>query len=55
MWNILGTYFIAFVKVVAHSKFHSLEGFWPSNNWRFNYARVSLLTIMDVVDLEDSI
>jgi hypothetical protein len=29
-----------------------LEGFWPSNNWRFNYARVSLSTTMNVVDLE---
>jgi hypothetical protein len=30
-----------------------LEGFWPSNNWKLNYARVKLLSIMSVVDLED--
>jgi hypothetical protein len=27
-----------------------LEGFWPSSNWRFNYARASLSTMMDIVD-----
>ncbi len=32
-----------------------LEGFWPSNNWMFNYARASLSTMMDVLDLEDPI
>jgi hypothetical protein len=32
-----------------------LEGFWPSSNWRSNYVRVSLLTMMDIVDLEDPI
>jgi hypothetical protein len=30
-----------------------LEGFWPSSNWRSNYARASLSTIIDVVDIED--
>ncbi len=24
-----------------------LEGFWPSSNWRSDYARVSLSTVMD--------
>jgi hypothetical protein len=32
-----------------------LEGFWPSNNWRFNSAMVSLSIMMDVVDLKDLI
>ncbi len=27
-----------------------LEGFQPSSNWRSNYARASLSTVMDVVD-----
>jgi hypothetical protein len=30
-----------------------LEGFWPSNNWRFNYAKVELLSTNQVIDLED--
>jgi hypothetical protein len=28
-----------------------LESFWPSNNWRANYERASIHTIVDV-DLE---
>jgi len=32
-----------------------LEGSWLLNNWRFNYVKASLLTMMDVVDLEDPI
>ncbi len=32
-----------------------LKGSWPSSNWRSNYARASLLTVMDVVDPEDPI
>jgi hypothetical protein len=32
-----------------------LEGFWLSSNWRFNYARVSLSTMMNVVDPKDPI
>ncbi len=32
-----------------------LEGFWPSSNWRSNYVRLSLSTVMDIVDLEDPI
>jgi hypothetical protein len=32
-----------------------LEGFWPSNSWRFNYANVSLSIMMDVVDPENPI
>ncbi len=31
-----------------------LEGFWPLSNWKSNHARVSLSTMMDVVDPEDS-
>jgi hypothetical protein len=27
-----------------------LEGFWLSKNWRCNYVRASLSTMMDVVD-----
>jgi hypothetical protein len=30
-----------------------LEGFWPSNNWKFNYARVELLSTNQVIDSED--
>jgi hypothetical protein len=32
-----------------------LEGFWPSSNWRSNYATTSLSNVMDIVDLEDLI
>jgi hypothetical protein len=32
-----------------------LEGFWPSNNWRSNYVRVSLSIVMDIVDPKDPI
>jgi hypothetical protein len=32
-----------------------LEGFWPSNNWKFNYAKASLSIVMDVVDPKDLI
>ncbi len=32
-----------------------LEGFWPSNNWMFNYVRSSLSIVMDVVDLKHPI
>jgi hypothetical protein len=27
-----------------------LEGLWPSSNWRSNYAKASLSTMMDIVD-----
>jgi hypothetical protein len=30
-----------------------LEGFWPSNNWKLNYARVELSFTRPVVDLKD--
>jgi len=30
-----------------------LEGFWPSSNWKLNYAKVELLSMMQVVDSED--
>jgi hypothetical protein len=30
-----------------------LEGFWPSNNWRYKYAKALLPSTMKVVDLED--
>ncbi len=32
-----------------------LEGFWPLNNWRSNYARVLLSIVMDFVDVEDPV
>jgi hypothetical protein len=32
-----------------------LEGFWTSNNWKSNYARVLLSIVMDIVDPEDLI
>jgi hypothetical protein len=32
-----------------------LEGFWASSIWRFNYARASLSTMMDIVDPKDPI
>jgi hypothetical protein len=32
-----------------------LEDFWPSSNWRSNYANASLSIVMDVVDVEDPI
>ncbi len=30
-----------------------LEGFWPSNNWKLNYAKAELPSIRLVVDSED--
>jgi hypothetical protein len=30
-----------------------LEGFWPSNNWKLNYARAKLLSTTSVVDFKD--
>ncbi len=32
-----------------------LEDFWPSSNWRSNYAKALLSIVMDVVDVEDPI
>ncbi len=32
-----------------------LEGFWPSSNWKSNYAKASLSIVMDVVDIEDPV
>jgi len=32
-----------------------LEGFWPSTNWRSNFAKDSLSTIMDVANAKDLI
>ncbi len=32
-----------------------LEGFWPSSNWRSNYAKALLPTKMEVVDAKDPI
>jgi len=32
-----------------------LEGFWLSNNWRFNYGKTKLLSTMQVVDCEEPI
>ncbi len=51
---LLGRYLIAFVKIPLQSMI-LLEGFWPSNNWNFNYVKASLSIRMDVVDLEDPI
>jgi hypothetical protein len=47
--------FVAFVKTVIASKYNSFGGFWPSINWRSNYATTSLSIVMDIVDLEDLI
>ncbi len=30
-----------------------LEGFWASSNWKYKYAKVSLPSTMEVVDLEN--
>jgi hypothetical protein len=30
-----------------------LEGFWPSNNWKSNYAKVSMSNVMDVTDVDN--
>jgi len=30
-----------------------LEGFWPSNNWKSNYVKVLMSTVMDVTNIED--
>ncbi len=27
-----------------------LEGFWPSNNWKLNYVKIQLLSMMSIVD-----
>jgi hypothetical protein len=51
---LLGRYFIAFVKIPPQSMI-LLGGFWPSNNWKSNYARASLSIMMDVVDSKDFI
>jgi hypothetical protein len=51
----LGRCFVVFVKIITTSKSTLLEGLWPSSNWRFNYVKVALSTVMDVVDLEDPI
>jgi hypothetical protein len=32
-----------------------LECLWPSNNWRFNYARASLPTRIEIADAKDPI
>jgi hypothetical protein len=32
-----------------------LEGFWPSNNWKSNYFKASLLTTIVGFDLNDPI
>jgi len=32
-----------------------LKGFWPSSNWRSNYAKASLSTIMDIDNTKDPI
>jgi hypothetical protein len=32
-----------------------LEGLWPLSNWKSNYVKASLSTMMDIVDLEDPI
>jgi hypothetical protein len=51
----LGGYLVAFVKTITPSKCNFLEGFWPLSNWKSNYARVSLSTIMDIVDVKNPI
>jgi hypothetical protein len=30
-----------------------LEGFWPCNNWKLNYAKVELPSTMPIIDLDD--
>jgi len=32
-----------------------LEGFWPSSNWRANYVKSSLSTVINVVNPKDPI
>jgi hypothetical protein len=51
----LGRCFVAFVKIITTSKSTLLEGLWPSSNWRSNYVKASLSTVMDVVDPKDPI
>jgi len=52
---LLGGYFIAFVKIVTSSSSTFLEGFWLSNNWKFNYVRAFLPPTMEVVNAKDLI
>jgi hypothetical protein len=52
---ILGGHFIAFVKIVTSSSSIFLEGFWLSNNWKFNYVRAFLPPTMEVVNAKDLI
>jgi hypothetical protein len=35
-------------KPIPRQSFILLESFWPSSNWRVNYERASILTIVDV-------
>jgi hypothetical protein len=35
-------------RLIPWQIFVLLEGFWPSNNWRINYERASIPTIIDV-------
>jgi hypothetical protein len=32
-----------------------LEGFWPSSNWRSNYARALLSNVINIADVENLI
>jgi hypothetical protein len=47
---MLKGYSIAFVKTTLCS-----QSFWPSSNWRSNYAKALLLTTMEVIDAKDPI
>jgi hypothetical protein len=42
-------------KPLPAQRFISLEGFWPSSNWKLNYAKVKLLSTKLVVDSKDPI
>lgn len=53
--GILGGYFIAFFKIITSSSSIFLEGFWLSNNWKFNYVRAFLPPTMEVVNAKDLI
>jgi hypothetical protein len=53
MWSIGLRYLNAFVITVTPSKCNSFGRLLASSNWKSNYVRALLSTIMDIVDVED--
>jgi hypothetical protein len=53
MWNTRKAFWSCYQDLSHGRVFVLLEGFWSSSNWRANYERASICTIVDFEDPEN--